>query len=155
MNKISEILATCFYIGYAPLIPATFGAAFGTILYWWLMPEIAWVEVTVTVLLIALAIVTSGRAEKRYGHDGRPIVIDEVAGIFVSLCLLPRSAFPTTTFVFLVAFGLFRVFDILKPFPVKSAQGLPGGWGVVMDDVFAGIYTNLAMRVVLAMSAGG
>jgi phosphatidylglycerophosphatase A len=155
VKRLSEILATCFYIGYVPVMPATFGAAFGVILYWTLMPEQPWVELAVTVAVIALAVVVSGKAEEKYGHDGRPIVIDEVAGMFVSLCLLPRSAFPTTTFTFLVAFCLFRVFDISKPFPARRAQNLPGGWGVVMDDVFAGIYTNLAMRVILMASSSG
>ena len=145
MKKIAEVIATAFYVGYAPVVPATFGAALGAVVFWFLMPRSIATQSLVTVAVIFLAIVTSGKAEEKYGTDGRRIVIDEVAGMFVSLCFLPRSL-P----VFLAAFVVFRVFDILKPFPANRLQRLPGGWGVVADDVFAGIYTNVLMRILLA-----
>ena len=145
MKKIAEVIATAFYVGYAPVVPATFRAALGAVVFWLLMPRSIATQSLVTVAVIFLAIVTSGKAEEKYGTDGRRIVIDEVAGMFVSLCFLPRSL-P----VFLAAFVVFRVLDVLKPFPANRLQGLPGGWGVVADDVFAGIYTNVLMRILLA-----
>jgi phosphatidylglycerophosphatase A len=148
MKKIAEIIATTFYVGYAPIVPATFGAAFGAIVFWFFVPFSFVTQFLVTVVLIVTAVITSGEAEKKYGKDARCIVIDEVAGMFVSLCFLPRSAM-----VFLAAFVAFRVFDVLKPFPVNRLQKLPGGWGVVADDVFAGIYTNVLIRILIA--AGG
>jgi len=146
MKKIAETIATAFYIGYVPVIPATFGAAFGVLLFWFLMPASSGREAAVTAALIVLAIITSGKAEERYGKDARCIVVDEVAGMFVSLCFLPRSPL-----VFVVAFLGFRIFDVLKPFPAGRIQKLRGGWGVVMDDVFAGIYTNIVMRLILRL----
>ena len=146
MTKIAEVLASVFYIGYIPIVPASFGAGFGGLIYWFLMPECAPVELGVTVGLIVLAIVCSHRAEETYGHDGKRIVIDEVAGMFVSLCFLPRDGT-----VFVGAFLAFRVFDVLKPFPSGRLQRLPGGWGVVADDVFAGVYSNIFVRVLLLL----
>jgi phosphatidylglycerophosphatase A len=150
MKKMAEVVATAFYVGYAPIVPATFGAALGAIVYWFVMPQSVATETLVTLAVIFLAIVTSGKAEEKYGKDGRRIVIDEVAGMFVSLCFLVPRGTSKSFLVFLAAFVVFRVFDILKPFPANRLQKLPGGWGVVADDVFAGIYTNVLIRIWLA-----
>jgi len=150
MKKMAEIIATAFYVGHAPVVPATFGAAFGMTIYWFLMPQSAAAEALVTIGVIILAIITAGKAEEKYGKDGRRIVVDEVAGMFVSLCFLFPEGTAKNFWVFLVAFAAFRVFDVVKPFPAHRLQRLPGGWGVVADDVFAGIYTNVLMRIVLA-----
>ena len=133
-------------MGHVPIVPATFGAGVAVLVYWFLMPESVVVESVVTVVLIPLAVFTSGVAEERYGRDGRQIVIDEVVGMFVSLLLLPRASV-----VFLAAFVAFRVFDVLKPFPAGRLQRLPGGWGVVADDIFAGVYANIFMRLLLLL----
>lgn len=152
MKRIAEIIATAFYVGYAPIVPATFGAALGAIVFWFFMPRSFVTQTVVTVVLIVIAIITSGEAEKRYGKDARCIVIDEVAGMFVSLCFLPRSATVSrSAIIFLAAFVAFRVFDVLKPFPSNRLQKLHGGWGVVADDVFAGIYTNIVIRILLVL----
>ena len=152
MKRFSEIVATCFYVGYAPVVPATFGAAVGAVVFWLLMPDVAWVQAVVTLALMALAIYTSGIAEKRYGHDARPIVIDEVAGMFVSLCFLPTAGGRLPFSILLGAFILFRVFDIAKPYPARSFQEFRGGWGITMDDVAAGVYANLCMRVAMLLA---
>ena len=154
MKKLSEIVATCFYIGHVPIVPATFGAAFGAIIFALVMPDRASVQLVVTLAVIALAVFTSGKAEERYGHDGRPIVIDEVAGMFVSLCFLPKGGSLSPVSLFAGAFILFRVFDIVKPYPARSLQEVRGGWGVVMDDVAAGVYANICMRVAILLAGG-
>lgn len=155
MKRLSEVIATCFYAGHAPVVPATFGAAVGAVLFWLFMPDVAWVQAVVTLALIGLAVYTSGIAEQRYGHDGRPIVIDEVAGMFVSLCFLPMDGAVSPFSLILGAFLLFRVFDIVKPYPARSFQELRGGWGVTMDDVAAGVYANVCMRVAILLAGGG
>lgn len=146
MKKIAEVVATVFYVGYVPVVPATFGAGFGVLAYWFLVPRSVGVELVVMLALIPVAILTSGKAEEGYGRDARCIVVDEVAGMFVSLYLLPRDPL-----VFLVAFFAFRVFDVLKPFPSGRLQKLRGGWGVVADDVFAGLYANVFIRLLLLL----
>lgn len=150
MKKVTQALATVFYVGHIRVIPATFGAAFAAVLFWLVMPESPTVQAIATAAAIAVAIAVGGRAEKIYGHDGREIVIDEFAGMFLSLLALPK-----TPLVFVTAFLFFRVFDVLKPFPANRLQRLPGGWGVTMDDVFAAIYANLAVRVILWIGLGG
>jgi len=149
MRKAAEIIATAFYIGYAPIVPATFGAAFGALLFWLAVPQSIAAQLLVTIALIILAVIVSGRAEEKYGRDGRQIVIDEVAGMFVSLCFLFPAGSLKNPWVLLAAFVAFRVFDVLKPFPAGRSQRLPGGWGVVADDVVAGIYANILVRVLL------
>ncbi|UCF78964.1 MAG: phosphatidylglycerophosphatase A [Candidatus Eiseniibacteriota bacterium] len=146
MRRAAQILATLFYVGHAPFVPASFGAGAALLIYWFLLPESPVFEPLVAAALVALAVLSSGVAEARYGRDGKQIVIDEVAGMFVSLLLLPRSSV-----VFLAAFVAFRVLDVLKPFPAGRAQRLPGGWGVVADDIFAGLYTNIFIRLVLLL----
>jgi phosphatidylglycerophosphatase A len=81
--------------------------------------------------------------EKNWGKDNQKVVIDEVAGMCISLLLVPLS-------VPYVAAGLilFRFFDITKPLYIRKAEHLPGGWGVMLDDVLAGIYTNLLLQLV-------
>jgi len=155
VKRLSELVATCFYVGYAPGAPATFGAAVGAVLFWLFMPGTAWVQAVVTLALIALAIHTSGIAEKRYGHDARPIVIDEVAGMFVSLCFLPMDRVGSPGAIIIGAFLLFRVFDIVKPYPARSFQEFRGGWGITMDDVAAGVYANVCMRLASVLAGGG
>lgn len=155
MKRLCEVVASCFYIGHLPIVPATFGAAFGAVVYALVMPDRASVQLVVTIALIAVAVFTSGRAEERYGRDGRSIVVDEVAGMFVSLCFVPAQGFRSSATVIVGAFVLFRVFDIVKPFPAKSLQELRGGWGVVMDDVAAGVYANVCMRIALLVTGGG
>ena len=81
------------------------------------------------------------RAEKTLGHDASPIVIDEVLGQMITLWFVPRS-WPWV----LAAFFLFRLFDIWKPLGAREAQNLPGGWGIVADDVLAGIYGFVVLQ---------
>ncbi|MFH0777283.1 MAG: phosphatidylglycerophosphatase A [Candidatus Eisenbacteria bacterium] len=150
MKKFERLLATIFYIGYAPVVPATFGAAFAAVVFWFVMPESASLEVVATLLLVLVAVRVSGTAEKSYGHDARRIVIDEAAGMFVSLCFLPKSL-P----LYVVSFVAFRIFDVVKPFPAGRVQGLRGGWGVVADDLFAGVYANLLVQLLRLVGLGG
>jgi phosphatidylglycerophosphatase A len=79
--------------------------------------------------------------------DPSPVVIDEAAGLFVTLLYLPAG--PLTV---ALGFVLFRVMDIVKPPPARAAEGLPGGWGIVVDDLIAGAYANLALRILVALS---
>lgn len=96
------------------------------------------------VICTIISIYVSGRAETIYGHDARKIVIDEWAGMLVTLILLPYSL--TNYFI---AFVAFRVFDILKITPARQAERLPTGWGVTGDDIVAGIQANLFTQLIV------
>ena len=151
MRPLVVLLATGFGIGRLPVAPATWASAAVALL---LLPEAFRAPLA---LGLAIAVVTplaiwaSGEAEKELGHDAHPIVIDEVAGMLASVIAVPHTSSSPALFL-ASAFLLFRFFDIVKPFPIRQSQALPGGWGVVTDDLLAGVATNLALR--LAVLAG-
>ena len=109
----------------------------------WLIPSTTRSLIAATVVVIAVGLWASGRVERLVGRkDPGVIVIDEVAGMMISVLFLPRT-WP----VLLAAFFLFRLFDVWKPFPARQSQAIGGGVGVMIDDVIAGIY---ALAVVAA-----
>jgi len=147
-EKIIKLLATGFGSGLSPFAPGTMGTLVGIPVCLICLP-LTWPWRFVFVIaLSALAVFISGRAEKIYSKkDDQRIVIDEIAGFQVAI--LPVAI---TGLNICAAFILFRIFDIWKPFPVNRLQDLPGGWGVVMDDVGAGIYAGVLM---LALNYSG
>lgn len=144
MRRIAIAIATGGGAGYSPWAPGTAGSLVG-LLPVLLFPVIgSWQAALLIILVTLVGVWASTNAEKFFGKkDASPIVIDEIAGQMITLWLLPLSA------GFLVAgFLLFRFFDILKPFPARWLQdNLPGGWGVVLDDVAAGVYANLCLQM--------
>ena len=143
-NKAAVFLATGFYIGKIPLAPGTFGSLIGLPLCF-LLAEIQLSAAIIAVLLIiALAIWISNVAERTLERkDPGCIVIDEIAGMVVTLIGLPFNLTTAT-----IGFILFRILDILKPFPIRILdKRLPGGLGIVADDVVAGIFANVLIRV--------
>jgi phosphatidylglycerophosphatase A len=121
-------------VGYAPVAPATAGSAVVALIGWFLpVPPLAVALVLITVGA-ALAAWIAGEAEKELGHDAKPIVVDEVVGQSLALLLVPH-----TPVAFAAAFVLFRLFDVWKPLGAREIQRLPGGLGVVADDVVAGM----------------
>lgn len=139
-------LATGFYIGNIPFAPGTFGTILGLPLCFLLGLLKLPLALVCTMLFILIAIWISHIAEKRLKKkDPGCIVIDEIAGMAVTLIGLP---FNLTTG--LSGFIIFRILDISKPFPIRALEKhLPGGLGVVADDVIAGIMANLILRVII------
>jgi phosphatidylglycerophosphatase A len=146
VDRVVLALATFFGSGRFPFAPATFASlVFAVPLY--VAPPLSlagWIATTL--IVTALAIPISTRAERAYGKDGSAIVIDEIAGMVVTLFAMPK-----VIWIYAAGFFLFRVYDVLKPFPAGRAQRLPGGWGVVLDDVAAGIYAHLTLRLLVAL----
>jgi phosphatidylglycerophosphatase A len=129
-----------FYTGFFPIAPASFASAIWLII-WLYVPGAHWMTHWAAVAgLLPIAVILSDIMEKYYGEDASCIVIDEVVGMQVTLILSPVSLKAG-----LIGFVLFRVFDIVKPFPAGRSQRLPGGIGVVIDDVIAGIYALIVM----------
>ena len=143
-NKAAVFLATGFYIGKIPLAPGTFGSLIGLPLCFLLAKIQLSAAIIAVLLIIALAIWISNVAERTLERkDPGCIVIDEIAGMVVTLIGLP---FNLTTAA--IGFILFRILDILKPFPIRILdKRLPGGLGIVADDVVAGIFANLLIRI--------
>lgn len=134
MNALARHLATLGPVGYAPIAPATAGSAVVVLIGWVIPPPALPVALGMIVLGTVIAVGVAGEAEKTLGHDAGPIVIDEVIGQSLALLLVPH-----TWWAFAAAFFLFRFFDIWKPLGAREIQRLPGGLGVVADDVIAGL----------------
>src|SRR5438876_1188921 len=131
-NAIAKLVATCFFIGYSPCCPGTIASAL-TALGFFFMPEYTLLSMTLFLaLFIPFFIWSAGRVEKLQAiKDPSCIVIDEFVGMLIALIALPK-----VWWMYLLVFILFRIFDITKPFPVRQAEKyLPGGIGIVMDDV--------------------
>ena len=142
-----QTLATFFYLGYFPGAPGTLASAAGVVLYL-LLREHLWFYLGVTGLVIGLGFLVSGPMEKLTGKkDSGCIVIDEVAGMLLALFLLPLTA-P----VLWSAFFLFRAFDMFKIYPVNRFEAIPGGTGVMMDDLVAGVYTCIVMHAAVRIT---
>jgi len=140
-DQIIHILATGFGAGLSPAAPGTAGTLVG-ILICLLCYPLAWpLRFLFVVAISAISIYVAGQAEILYGKtDDQRIVIDEIAGLQVTM--LPVAI---TGLHLCIAFVLFRIFDIWKPFPLDHFQKFPGGWGVVADDLGAGIYGGLIL----------
>ncbi|MDE2814012.1 MAG: phosphatidylglycerophosphatase A [Gemmatimonadota bacterium] len=137
-------MATLFFVGYAPWAPGTAGTAFVALLYWLFFPPLGMLE-WLGVLLVASAIgvYSAGRAAPEWGEDPGQVVIDEGVGFLFAVAFLPASAGTV-----IAGFFVFRVFDIVKPPPARQLEALPRGWGIVADDVIAGLYSNVVIRLV-------
>lgn len=149
--KPQNLIASFLGLGYLPKAPGTWGSI-GALGLYYLLPA-SWFELwnlkyyLPGLLLFSLfAVWISGKAEKTLGHDAPSIVIDEVCGFFTAAAYLPK-----TFLVGIYAFVLFRVFDIAKPFPVNISQRLPRGWGIVLDDILAGIYALILLQIINAI----
>jgi len=142
-NAIKFFATGCF-IGRSPIAPGTFGSLIGLpVIY--VLSGLPWHMAFVGIaLLIAGAVWVSGEAERFYDvKDPGCIVIDEIAGMAVSLYAIPLSIGTG-----LAGFLLFRFFDITKLPPIRQLeQRLSGGWGIVMDDIAAGVMANLVLRL--------
>jgi phosphatidylglycerophosphatase A len=143
VNALAKFLATSGGAGYVPKMPGHCGTAVGILIAWatWDLP--LWQFGIVTLLITAVGIWAAGVADKAWGtHDNQMIVIDETAGVLVTLLPVARHGWPALA----CAFVLFRFFDIVKPPPVRWIdEQLPGGWGVVLDDVGAGVQAAVCL----------
>jgi phosphatidylglycerophosphatase A len=139
-------LATGAWIGFVPKAPGTLGSLWGLPLAW-ILSRIPLSYAAIWVLVFALITVwVSGSAEKYFQKkDPGCIVIDEILGLVIGLLGFSFNAFTAIT-----GFILFRIFDIFKPFPARWIEKhLNGGWGITLDDVAAGIYTNILLHIIL------
>jgi phosphatidylglycerophosphatase A len=147
-DRLITICATGLGLGYLPLIPGTFGTLLG-IPICLLLDLGGWIAyISGTLALIAASVWVAGRADRIFGvHDSPKIVVDEICGFLVTMAFVIPG--PLTIGI---GFIFFRFFDILKPFPAGYFdRNLPGGWGVMLDDIAAGVYANVALHVTMAI----
>lgn len=138
-DRLARWIATCGGLGYLPLAPGTFTSLPVALAVWALAPSDAWLVGVATVVTV-VGIWAAGWEEARVGaRDPSSIVVDEAAGMLVALAGQPRTL-PWVLGLFL----LFRLLDVWKPLGIRQLQALPGGWGIVVDDLLAGAYASLA-----------
>ena len=144
-DQIIKILATGFGAGLSPVAPGTAGTLVGILICLCSYPLSGPFRFLFVVAISAVSIYVAGQAETLYGKtDDQRIVIDEIAGFQVAM--LPVAI---TGLHLCLAFVLFRIFDIWKPFPLERLQNFPGGWGVVADDLGAGVYGGLILFLLI------
>jgi len=142
-GRLARVIATGLGSGYSPIAPGTAGSLVGLLFFWPMAGlPLVWLAVAI-VALFFVGVATATAVAAQVGlHDPGIVVVDEVVGMWVTLVLVPFT--PLTA---ALGFLLFRLMDIVKPFPARDLEHLPGGWGIVADDVMAGIYANLALRL--------
>ena len=140
---LTRLVATAFGSGYSPFAPGTAGSAVGVLLFW-PMAALGWPwQLAASVVVFFVGVVAASRLASQLGiEDPGVVVVDEVVGQWLTL-----SALPFNPVVALAGFLLFRVMDVVKPWPARSLERLHGGWGIMADDVMAGVYAHLALRV--------
>jgi len=151
VTRFAVFVATVAYCGYFPIAPGTVGSAAGLLVYllvWWSHSTL--VEVALIAGVFAAGTWAATEAERFFGGiDPGPVVIDEVLGMLITLAFMPVGLATA-----LAGFLLFRVFDVIKPYPANRLERLHGGFGVMADDAMAAVYANLVLRGVVYLLPG-
>lgn len=151
MNKpplFAHILTTGFGSGYCPMAPGTAGAVLAVILWWlaslWLTPAMLfWGTLAAIFLFTVLGVTCTNQVIPFWGDDPHRVVVDEMVGIWVPLVAVQQGEWP----YIIASLVLFRFFDIVKPLGIRKMEKLPGGTGVMADDILAGIYSLVIVLI--------
>jgi phosphatidylglycerophosphatase A len=144
LNFFEKLIGSGFYTGYIPFASGTWGSLAALIIY--LIPgfEKPVIIIPAIVLFTILGIFTGNKFDVIYGKDPAECTVDEVVGMWISLLFLPKTFLVVTA-----AFISWRAFDIIKPAPARQLESLKGGFGIMMDDIVAGLYSLLLLHLIL------
>lgn len=154
MNVMKRMVLTCFGLGYLPIAPGSWGSLppaiiFGLMCYFQL-PALS-ITLVMAVFVLAGAFVCVRFSDELTVSLGKKdpgqIVADEFAGQAVTFLILPAASTEIAITTIIAGFLLFRIFDIIKPWPIKKLEALPRGWGILCDDLLAGIYASIVLNV--------
>ena len=154
LTILYKTIATGFGSGYAPIAPGTAGAMLGCLLLWGanlLFETTSFSYFHIGLLIISIFTTLIGawatkQLQEEWGEDPSKVVIDEIVGVWVAMIWIPFS-----WQTLLAGFCLFRLFDIWKPLGIRRLEAIPNGWGVMLDDVAAGIYANICLQIGLLL----
>ena len=142
LNIFEKIIGSGLFTGYIPFASGTFGSLAALLIY--MIPGFE--NPTILLFVISVSIIIgvpiSTKFEKKYGTDPAECTIDELIGMWISLIFVPKNIW-----FILTAFVIWRILDILKPFPAKQAESINGGIGIILDDVISGIYTLILIHI--------
>lgn len=152
--SIAKIIASGLGTGYAPKAPGTVGALLGVIIayflnYFLLVIDIdktlLWsINIILIIILLLVGVWATKEMHKEWSHDASKIVIDEIVGVYIAILFVPFH-----WKYYLIAFILFRFFDILKPLGIRKLDDLKGSWSVMLDDVLAGVYSLIVLQLMI------
>jgi len=141
-----KLFATCFGLGYSPIFPGAVGVAFGTVIAYLVHPLPLFTKILITLILIIFAIPLTTKAEKLFKRkDPRRIIIDEVIGVLIATIWFTNLSI----IMFISILFIYGLFDTIKIYPANIIENLYGGWGIVIDDIVAGVYTALTIFLIL------
>ena len=141
-----QFASSFFYLGKLPFAPGSWGSL-GALILWIFLPLSYSLQLTVIIMLFSVGVIASKKmAESMNDHDPSEVVIDEAVGMGIALFMLPHSIA-----IYTISFILFRIFDIFKPSFIYRVQNLPSGWGIMLDDVLAGVFSLLICRGLLTI----
>ena len=141
-----KFFVTCFGLGYSPIFPRVLGVVFATIIAYLVHPLPFFNKILITLILIILAVPLSTKAEKLFQKkDCKKIIIDEVVGVLIATIWFTNLSITIFVLIFLI-YGLFYA---IKIYPANISEKLYGGWGIVIDDIIAGVYTALTIFLLL------
>lgn len=146
INLFEKIIGSGFYTGYIPVASGTFGSLAALIIYF--IPGFEQPEIIISAIVIFffIGVFISDKFEKIYGEDPAECTVDEVVGTWIALLFLPK-----TFGIAITSFLVWRILDIIKPFPAKKSEELTDGWGIMMDDVISGFYTLILMHILIQL----
>lgn len=144
INLFEKIVGSGFYTGYIPVASGTFGSLVAIVIY--LIPGFEQLHIILPsiVILFVYGVYVSSKFEKVYGKDPSKCTVDEFVGTWIALIAIPKTILLTLT-----SFLIWRAFDIIKPFPARSSEKLPGGWGIMIDDVISGFYSLILIHLIV------
>jgi phosphatidylglycerophosphatase A len=138
------LIGTGFFSGYAPIAPGTAGSFVGLVLLFLIPGFSGWKLLLGCILVFFLGVLTATQIERfEKKKDCGLIVIDEIVGLWITFLYIPENI---NLIGWISGFLFFRLFDIIKPFPARRSQNLQAGWGVMVDDIIAGVYANLVLQ---------
>jgi len=145
-NFFVKFFATCFGLGYSPIFPGAVGVTFGTVIAYLVHPLPLFNKILITLILIVSAVPLSTKAEKLFQKkDCKKIIIDEVVGVLVATIWFTNLSI----MMFISILFIYGLFDVINIYPANIIEKLYGGWGIVIDDIIAGIYTALTIFLLL------
>ncbi len=145
-NFFVKFFATCFGLGYSPIFPGAVGVAFATVIAYLIHPLPLFNKILITLILIVLAVPLSTKAEELFQKkDCKKIIIDEVVGVLMATIWFTNLS----PIMFISILFIYGLFDAIKIYPANVSENLYGGWGIVIDDIIAGLYTAITIFVLL------
>lgn len=144
LNLFDKLLGTFFYTGYLPKMPGTYTSFLAMLLF--MIPgfENPFLLMILISLFITVGVLLGSKFEKVHGKDPSIFTLDEVVGTWISLLFIKK-----TIYFVLIAFIIWRILDILKPYPANLVEKIEGGWGIMLDDIISGIYTLIIMTAII------